>query len=111
MSKQFEDKPYPNEVEGTKYLVTNAMCANGYTNGDIVILDQNKGRSSLYGINPLGDSVCIYWKELSPYEEPIESQDEPTQDTSDYDRLSLENHNLKQDIKKLEDYILRTARV
>ena len=49
--------------------------------------------------------------ELSPYEEPTESQGKPVQDTSDYDQLSLENHNLKQDIKKLEEYILRTARV
>ena len=111
MSKQFEDKPYPNEVEGTKYLVTNAIDTEGYTNGDIVILNQNNGGSSFFCINPLGDSVCIYWRELSPYEEPTESQDEPVQDTSDYDQLSLENHNLKQDIKKLEDYILRTARV
>ena len=111
MSKQFEDRPYPDEVVGTKYIVTDARDAIGYDSGDIVTLYQNDESHAPYFINSDGREAFIGWIELSPYEEPTESQGEPVQDTSDYDQLSLENHNLKQDIKKLEDYILRTARV
>ena len=112
MGKQFEEQAHPDEVAGTKYIVTNAHnSALGYDNGYIVTLDQNDGDGAPWCLTSLGEKVCIYWEELSTYEEPTESQGEPTQDTSDYDQLSLENHDLKQDIKKLEDYILRTARV
>ena len=110
MSKQFEDRPYPDEVVGTKYIVTNPINSTGYSYSDIIELIDNGGRYIPYFRTKRGEKVLAHWHELSPYEEPTESQGKPVQDTSDYDQLSLENHNLKQDIKKLEDYILRTAR-
>ena len=108
---RFESQPYPDEVEGTKYIVTHPYDVNGYKLGDIVTLHKNEGSCAPFFTEPNGTRVCIAWDELSTYEEPTELENDPVQDTSDYDQLSLENHNLKQDIKKLEDYILRTSRV
>ena len=108
---RFESQPYPDEVEGTKYIVTHPYDVCGYKLGDIVTLTTNDCSTAPFFTVPIGTDVCIDWKELSTYEEPTELKNDLVQDTSDYDQLSLENHNLKQDIKKLEDYILRTSRV
>jgi hypothetical protein len=108
---RFEEQSHPDEVEGTKYIVTHPYGVNGYKLGDIVTLYYNDHSCAPYFTTSDDSEICIAWDELSTHKEPTESKNDPVQDTSDYDQLSLENHNLKQEIKKLEDYILRSARV